>query len=91
MIHFRPLTDPTYPSNATLAAEEAADADEAQQLAAEEAWRRMCRRFVDDAEHLLEQMPKGLRIPGYDGPGILSLVRRDFVNFRETTMEDVEQ
>jgi len=88
MIHFRPITDPTYPSNATLEAEDAADAILAQQRAAEEAWRRLCRRFVDDAEHLIEQMPLGLGIHGYDAQGILSLVRRDFCNFAETTMED---
>lgn len=43
---------------------------------------------MDDAEHLIEQMPLGLGIHGYDAPGILSLVRRDFCNFAETTMED---
>ena len=88
MIHFQPLEHPAYPSNATLEAEDAADAILAQQRAAEEAWRRLCRRFVDDAEHLIEQMPLGLGIHGYDAPGILSLVRRDFCNFAETTMED---
>ena len=88
MITFLALENPTYPSNATLEAEDRADLVLHQQRSAEAAWLRLCRRFVDDAEHLIAQMPLGLHIRGYDAPHILTLVRRDFVNFTETTMEE---
>jgi hypothetical protein len=88
MIHFRLITDPTYPSTATLAAEDRADAVLAQQRAAERRWTEFWRAVGDEAAEIIAEMPLGLGVHGYDAPGILSLVRRDFVNLVETTMED---
>lgn len=88
MITFLPLEHPAYPSNATLEAEECADIDAAQQQATEAAFAKLCRRFADDAEYLFNRMPLGVRIRGYDAPHILTLVRRDFTNFQEATMEE---
>ena len=88
MILFRPITDPTCPSNATLEAEDAADAVLARQRKAERRWTEFWRAVGDEAEEIIAEMELGLGIHGYDAPGILSLVRRDFCNFAETTMED---
>ena len=75
--------NPLYPT-----AEDRADLVLHQQQSAEAAWLRLCRRFVDDAEHLIAQMPLGLHIHGYDAAHILTLVRRDFVNFETVEMEN---
>ena len=75
--------NPLYPT-----AEDRADLVLHQQRAAEDAFRRACRRFADAIEHIVNQMPLGLHIRGYDAPHILTLVRRDFTNFQEATMEE---